>query len=227
MSDAISEDAYYSVKSLLVDAARDHEDSKAMLLRKSQAISAAQRSIDVAKHEAVVLVRNAHEAYEDSRQQFRAQAHIVEKMGARVDSLRELITQNEIDKHPLRVQAQAWLQRNAGYTLGLEQTDGSIKVYAASRYIGQVVRVRPEKVWTFTFAPYRCVEMKAIGPFNTVEEALLAATTVTPYEPEAHTSAALGAEVQEFNRGYPEGTITPALHRLNEYDVAAVALKEA
>lgn len=231
MSEAISEDAYKSVTTLLVDATRDHENAKALLLRKAKAIGASQRSIDVAKHQAATLIRDAEAAYDESRQHFHAQQAFVEKMASRVDTLRDLISQNEIEKHPLRAEADAWLQGHADYSLGLEQTDGSIKVYFAQRYIGQVVRVRPYRDWTYTFAPYRCLEMKAIGPFDTVEEALTAATTVTPYEPEQHTSAALGAEVEEFNRdhpdSYPMGTVTPALQRLNEYDAAAVALKEA
>lgn len=210
MAEAIPNESYASVKTLIVDASKELEQSKTLLVARGKALRLATWAIQDAEVEGARLVSEAKRAREDSQQAFRAQQAYVEKMAARVETLRGLIKQNLIDQHPNKSEAEAWLQgpQAKGHALGLDRSNFSIQVSRDGRYIGEVVRICPDRNNTiYTFAPYRCVEMKAIGPFDTVVEALDAAAGATPYEPDVHTDAAFGAGVTDI--GFVPPDISP------------------
>ena len=224
MPTPVPTESFESVKALIKDVTKELEEANALLLKKAKAISKASIGIETAKSEAAQLIRSAEEAKVEAQQQFRAQKAYTEKIAARVETLHGLIQGNLIDSHPSKVEAMLWRQeRGAGINLGLDGSRDSIQVFREERYIGEVVRIRPDRhSTTYTFAPYRCIEMKAIGPFGTVAEALDAAVSVTPYEPDMHDNAALGSDVGYGAEGdsVPFGTITEVAARLNALDAA-------
>lgn len=92
--------------------------------------------------------------------------------------------------------ASAWEAANPETQVKLFRDGYGAKVLIAGREVGSVVTRRPEadkSIEVHHFAPLRCVEQVAIGPFDSFREALDAALTVTPYNPD-HPEVALGAE---------------------------------
>lgn len=231
MTEVVSPESFASIQELVRGAQADLNEAKDVMMRKARDVRLKLHAISDTEVEAHRLIADAKIAHLDAKQVFRAQQAYVEKMAARVYKLNSLIRQNKIDLHPHKSAALDWAEAHPAYTLDLEQPY-KVLVSLVARYIGEVSCIRYIDEWSFVFAPYRCLEMKAIGPFKHLEDALDAATTVTPYEPNAHVNSALGADVTSADisallRADPQamdskplGTITPALARLNEYDAA-------
>ncbi|AFU87920.1 hypothetical protein CcrColossus_gp050 [Caulobacter phage CcrColossus] len=197
MPEVLSPESYASIQELARDAQRDLQAAQDQLKVKAREVRLKLWAVSDAESDAKRLIADAERAHLNAKQDFRAyQAH-AEKMADRVHKLNDLIRQNNIDQHPHKASALNWAEAHPEYTLDLTQSY-KVLVNRAGRYIGEVSCIRPHvDTWTFLFAPYRCVEMKAIGPFEYLEDALDAATTVTPYEPDIHTDAAFGAGVAD------------------------------